>query len=131
MKPLVISGTLAALLTCLPTLALAAQQHRSVSLDQKAMLGTQQLKPGTYTLKWDDSSNTPNVTFERNGKTVATAPAKIVKKDDHNNAAYEFNTASGKNQLDRVFLPHEQLVFGNTAANSNSANAKTATPPSQ
>ncbi len=130
MKSLITAATLAALLTCLPGLALAAQQHRDVSLDQKAMLGSQQLKPGQYTLKWDDNSANTNVTFEQNGKTVATAPATIVKKNNPGNASYEFNTSSGQNRLDRVYLSHEELVFGTTSTNTEGSSQKMI-PPSQ
>lgn len=115
-------------LALLPSLAFAASQHKSVTLDQAASIGTQQLKAGTYNLKWDDSKDTTNVDIQKNGKTIATVPAHIVHKGTTDNASMEFNTSSGQNQLQRVYLSKEQLVFGDTS--QNSANSQT-TPPSQ
>lgn len=115
-------------LALLPSLAFAASQHKSVTFDQTATIGTQQLKPGDYTLKWDDSKDTADVDFQKNGKTVATVPAHIVHQGNTYNVSMEFNTAGGQNQLQRVYLSKEQLVFGDTTQDSD--NAQT-TPPSQ
>jgi len=115
-------------LALLPSLAFAASQRKSVTLDQAATIGTQQLKPGAYILKWDDSKDTTDVDIQKNGKTVATVPAHIVRQGSSDNASVEFNTAGGQNQLRRVYLSKEQLVFGDTT--QDSVNSQT-TPPSQ
>jgi hypothetical protein len=113
MRHLRTSCLLALLLAFLPVLALASEQHKSITLDQKAEIGSQQLKPGRYTMKFDDSSQAPTVQFIQDGKTVATAQAQIQHKQNPENAQYEFNTASGQNRLDRVYLGHnEELAFG-------------------
>jgi hypothetical protein len=114
------NASVALLLLLLPTLTFAAEQHKSVSFGQTAVVGDQQLKPGDYTLKFDDSQNTTNVTFQRNGKTVATVPAQVVHASNTNNATYEVNTASGQPQLRRVYLSKEQLVFGDNSQDSGS-----------
>jgi hypothetical protein len=119
--------SIAFLLLLLPTLTFAAEQHKSVSFGQTAVIGDQQLKPGDYTLKFDDSQNTTNVTFQRNGKTVATAAAQVVHASNTNNASYEVNTASGQPQLRRVYLSKEQLVFGD----NNQDSSPNSTPPAQ
>jgi hypothetical protein len=121
------NASIALLLLLLPTLTFAAEQHKSVSFDQKAVVGGQQLKAGDYTLKWDDSQNTTSVAFQQNGKTVATAPAQVVRASNTNNATYEVNTASGQSQLRRVYLSKEQLVFGDNSQDSGSNN----TPPAE
>src|ERR1700743_756017 len=121
------NASIALLLLLLPTLTFAAEQHKSVSFTSTAVVGDQQLKPGDYTLQFDDSQNTPSVTFQRNGKTVATAPAQVVHASNTNNATYEVNTASGQPQLRRVYLSKEQLVFGDNNQDSSSNN----TPPAQ
>jgi hypothetical protein len=121
------NASIALLLLLLPTLTFAAQQHKSMSFGQKAVVGGQQLQAGDYTLKWDDSQNTTSVAFQQNGKTVATAPAQVVHAPNTNNATYEVNTASGQPQLRRVYLSKEQLVFGDNSQDSGSNN----TPPAE
>jgi len=120
------NGSIALLLLLLPAFTFAAEQHKSVTLDQDAMVGAQQLKPGQYTLKWDDSQNTTSVNFQQNGKTVATAQAQVVRQPSPKNADFEINGAGGQPQLRRVYISKEQLVFGPTTQADN-----TSTPPSQ
>jgi hypothetical protein len=121
------NASIALLLLLLPTLTFAAEQHKSVSFGQTAVVGNQSLKPGDYTLKFDDSQNTTSVTFQQNGKTVATAPAQVVRASNPNNASYEVNTASGQAQLRRVYLSKEQLVFGD----DNQDGGSNGTPPAE
>jgi len=128
MKHLRPTSALAVLLLFLPAVALAAEQHKSVTLDQSTMIGNQQLKPGDYTLKWDDSTDTTRVNVEHNGKSVATVPARIVRKSNPDNATFETNTANGQNTIDRVYTAKERLEFGDTSANSSSP---TGTPPTK
>jgi len=123
---------LALVLAFLPLLAFGAEQHKSFTLDQKAEIGNHQLKPGQYTLKFDDSSNQTNVLFQRDGKTVASAPAQVMHKKNTDNAQYEINTANG-NQLNRVWVnSHEELAFGDQGMQKNGLNSsQNATPPAQ
>lgn len=116
MKYLRISSALAVLLFFLPLLAMAAEQHKSVTLDVKTTVGNQQLKPGDYTLKWDDSKDTTNVDIQQNGKTMVTVPAHIVHKQNPDNATFETNTSNGQNRIDRVYTANEVLVLGDNAA---------------
>jgi hypothetical protein len=129
MKHLRTACLLSLLLAFLPLLSFGAEQHKTITIDQKAMIGNQQLKPGRYTLRFDDSKDMTNVDFQQYGKTIATQSAKIVHQSSPNNATYELNTASGKNELDRVYLPNEQLVFGNNSQASSATTSKTTTPP--
>jgi len=126
------SWLLALLLALLPTLALASEQHKTIKFDQKAEVGDQQLKPGSYELKFDNSSKTPEVQFTQDGKTVATAPATLQHSQNVDNAQFEFNTAGGQNRLDRVYLGHNQeLVFGKAAQSSANNQTQSTTPPTQ
>ena len=125
------SWMLTLLLAFLPPMGFAEQQHKSINLDQKAEIGNQQLKPGPYELRWDDSQKNTTVQFQRDGKTVVTAPARVIRKSDRNNATYEINTANGQNRLDRVYLSHEQLAFGKASQSNSSAISKPTTPPTQ
>lgn len=119
------------LVMILPVLAFGANstQKKSLRIDQKAVVDGQQLKPGSYTLKWNDNSNNTNVAFQLDGKTVATAPAQVVHQPNPDNANYEINNASGQPQLRRVYLSKEQLVFG--GGSQAGANGSQSTPPTQ
>jgi len=122
---------LAVLLAFLPLLATASVQHKKLTLDQKAEVGHQPLTPGSYTLKFDNSSTNPQVQFVRDGKTVATVPAQIQHKPNVTQAQFEINTRNGHNKLDRIFVAkNEELVFGSAATHTGST-AQKATPPSQ
>jgi len=124
------SIVLGILLTFLPAFAFGSEQSKSVQIPQKVLVGTQQLKPGQYKVKFDDSQEHTRVTFEQNGKTMATAPARVVHKSmnepDQERADIEINSASGHPELRRVYLKTEQLVFGQVT-NTSATN----TPPAQ
>ena len=110
------SIALGLVLTILPALAFGSEQSKSVQIPQQVIVGNQQLKAGQYKVKFDDGRQQTQVTFEQNGKTIATAPAQVVHKSmnepDEERADIEVNNASGQPQLRRVYLKTEQLVFG-------------------
>ena len=131
MKYLRTAFLLTLLLAFTSLLSFAAEQHKSINLDQKVTVGSQQLKPGNYTLKFDDSKQNTEVEFQSNGKTVARAPAQVVHKANPDNASFEVNTANGKDQLDRVHVSkNEELMFGN-AAHASTATSQSTTPSVQ
>lgn len=115
---------LAALVAFLPVFASASVQHKKVTLYQKAEVGHQQLTPGSYTVKFDNSSSNPKVQFVRDGKTVATVPAEIQHQPNVSQAQFEMNTANGHNRLDRIFVgSKEELVFGSAAKSASKTNS--------
>jgi len=125
------SMILGLLLAMLPAFAFGAEQTKSIQIPQQVMIGSQQLKPGQYKVKFDDSQALTQVTFDLNGKTVASVPARVVHKalnePDMERADIEVNNASGHPELRRVYLKDEQLVFGqNQGAKQSTA---TNTPP--
>lgn len=112
---------LAAFVACLPLLAMASVQHKKVTLAHQAEVGNQQLAPGSYTVKFDNSSTNPKVQFIQNGKTVATVPAQIQHNPNVAQAQFEINTRNGHDRLDRIFVgKNEELVFGPAANNAKS-----------
>ena len=125
------TSLLALLLVFLPVFAFGTQQKKSLDLDRQATVGTQDLKPGHYTLKFDDSAPQTNVEFQLDGKTVATVPAQVKQVNNNNNAAFEFDTAGGQYKLDRVYVGHSKELLLDNAQASNSSNQQTSTPPSQ
>lgn len=112
MRKIRICCSLALLVVFLPVFASAAQKQKTVNFGQKAVVGTQELKPGQYVVKYDDSGKDSQVKFVLNGKTIATVPAQLQKDADSSGAAYKLNTADGQNRVDRIYVGHnQQLVF--------------------
>lgn len=130
MKHLGTTWILALLLALVPLLAFGSEQHKSLNLTEKATVGTQQLKPGQYTVRFDDSKSQTKVEFQQDGKTIATAPATVKHATNMPNATYEMNTANGQDKLDRIYVgKNEALVFGN-AGQASSPN-QSSTPPTR
>lgn len=132
MRRFTVSCVVALLLAVVPVFATASEQHKNVTLYQKAEVGGQQLTPGHYTLKFDSSSASPQVKFVRDGKTVATVPARIQHKENIDKAQFEFNTSNGQNRIDQIFIGNkEELVFGHPAQTSANNQTQSTTPPTQ
>lgn len=134
MKFLRIGLICALVMAFVPVFASAQQESKSFKLDQKVIVGNQQLKPGHYQLKWDDASSNPTVTFYRDNKEVASAPAHLVHQKNVGHDNYEINTATGQNKLDRIYMADTVLDFGGAQQSSavgSQSGSQSATPPSQ
>lgn len=53
------------------------KNHHSVVISQTVQVGNTRLAPGEYTMQWNESGTTAEVSFVQNGKSVAEVPAKI------------------------------------------------------
>ena len=71
------------LVLLLSTGAFAANDsHKGgVNLSAPVQVAGKQLPAGDYTVKWDGTGPEAQVTFVRDGKVMATAPARVVKLD--------------------------------------------------
>ncbi len=79
---------LAALALMIPFSALAeSKNHCNVSLPETMQVGTTQLQAGTYRVEWQGNGSTLNVSFLKDGKTVATTEGKMIEKK--NRAEYD------------------------------------------
>ncbi len=99
-------------LLSLSSFAASKPTTKSISFDQSVQVGDKTLNPGTYKLQWDDSADNTSVTILKGKDVVATVPAKIERKNNNANAAFEVNTANGGHHLDHVYFSHESLDFG-------------------
>lgn len=117
MRQIKTSCTLALLLAFLTVFASAAERQKTVSFGQKAMVGSQELQPGRYVVKYDDSTPTSQVKFVLDGKTVATASAQLQHDPISSGAAYKLNTADGQNRVDRIYVEHSQELLFNAGDN--------------
>lgn len=118
-----ISCTLALLLAFLPVFASAAERHKNVTLGQKAVVAGQELKPGSYVVKYDDASQNSQVKFVLDGRTVATVPAQLQHDPNSTGATYKLDNSNGQNNISRIYVgASDELVF--TASESTASNGK-------
>jgi hypothetical protein len=113
-KHLAVVATFALLI---PIAALAADKtERSVNIQDPVIVGSTQLKPGHYKVEWQGGGPAVNVNFVQNGKTVASAPAKLqtnnqqIKQDE---VVMDRTTADNEALKEIDFGHHkEALLFG-------------------
>ncbi len=99
--------------------AKAAETKKSITISQPFSIGSTQLQPKTYTLRFNDTGDTTQVHFFDGKKEVASAPAKIVKQKNVNGDGVGFNSSNGTPQLDHVFFSNETLDFSNQAGSAS------------
>jgi len=74
------SSLLAMFIFMLPYGAFAASNHTSFSITNPATIGSTQLNPGRYEVKWNGTGNQIHLKVMQNGKTLATATGTMVKQ---------------------------------------------------
>lgn len=82
------------------------------------------LDAGSYRMEVSPDSPAPEVTFYKDGKSVAEAPAKVVTEDQKNSHTEIDSTRQGSDNVIneiRVSGWSENLVFNNANAQTNSA----------
>jgi hypothetical protein len=113
------------LLLLLPASALAADNtSRSVNIPTPVVVQGQRLPAGHYKVEWDGAGPRVQVSFVRNGKTVATVPAMLrindiqAQQDDIETR----QSASNQNVLREIDFEHhkESLTFGMNQSNGRS-----------
>jgi hypothetical protein len=68
----------------LPVSAFAKDNNRHwVEIPAFVQVGSTQLKPGNYDVKWQGTGPEIQVSFVQNGKTVATVPGTLKTNDPH------------------------------------------------
>jgi hypothetical protein len=107
---------LAALALLIPTGALARPKNeRRVTIPDAVQVGSTQLKAGTYKVEWQGNKQSLHVNFLENGKTVATAQAKMVEKSRRARYdAFVTKMAGNTKRLEEIDFGGENdaLVFG-------------------
>src|SRR5579862_9106197 len=82
MKSLKYLALLSTLALLTPIGAMARDKNeRSVSIPDAVQVGSTHLQAGTYKVKWDGAGPQVQVSFMRDGKTVATAPGTLKTND--------------------------------------------------
>jgi hypothetical protein len=105
-----------------PVLVFARDKNQhSVDIANPVLVGTTQLKPGTYKVEWQDAGPMVRVKFFQSGKAVATAPATLKTNNPQvtQNDVVTRTTSANKNVLEEIDFEHqkESLVFGNDQSN--------------
>jgi hypothetical protein len=101
-------------LLALPLTSFASMRtQKQITLDQPVSVASTQLKPGTYKMEWNGNGPNIEVSFVQNNKTVATAPAQLVKETTayEGGAVTTHKTSSGSNRLDEVDFKNAALNF--------------------
>lgn len=92
-----------------------AKYQRSVDIPNPVQIAGQTLKPGSYKVEWQEAGPQVHVTFVKNGKEVAAAPATL-KTNDTQVDQNDIQTASSSNgrMLTEIDFAHqkEALIFG-------------------
>ena len=103
--------SIVAVLSPLSMFARDKNQH-SVDIPATVQVGGTQLKPGNYKVEWQGTGPDIQVTFLRDGKTVATVPATL-KTNDGQVAQDQIVTDSANNTLSEIDFRRdkEALVF--------------------
>jgi hypothetical protein len=75
-------AVLSTLALLFPLGALARNNAHSIQISDAVQIGSTQLKPGNYKVEWEGTGPAVEVSFQKNGKTVATVPATLKTNDD-------------------------------------------------
>src|SRR5882672_2078833 len=98
-----------------PLGALARDSAHSVEISSAVHIGSTHLKPGNYKVAWQGTGPVVQVTFQQNGKTVATLPATLKTNDDQarQDAIMTEGTSADGTTLKEIDFGHqkEALVF--------------------
>ena len=85
---------------------------KHVILNEPAMIGGVKLEAGTYRVEWNGAGQEVQVTFKKDGDTVATAPARLVSGKNPNGRSIETLTVAGESRiLKRIAFRKEALIF--------------------
>ena len=94
----------------------ARDNARSVEIFDVVQIGTTELNPGNYRVKWQGSGPAVEVSFLRNGKTVVTVPATLRTNSDHvtQDSILIEATGTGTSTLKEIDFRNlkQALVFG-------------------
>lgn len=102
---------LLAVVLVLPLLAMAATNHTTLTLDHPLQVAGTQLQPGRYQVNWAGSGPRVEVSFERNGRTITSAPAKLVMEHSPYDRAFETTQVKGQRTLAVIYTKNEKLNF--------------------
>ena len=103
-----------------PAGVLARDSAHKVEISSAVQIGSTHLKPGNYKVEWQGTGPVVQVSFQQNGKTVATLPATLKTNDDEarQDAVMTEGTSADATTLKEIDFGHqrESLVFDQTSS---------------
>jgi len=103
--------TFAIALIALSVSASASDKMRaSVYIYEAVSVGSVQLAPGEYTIKWTETGSDAQVTFAQGKHTIGTVPARVIQaRSGYSETAIETDTRA--NTLTKIALPKQSFSF--------------------
>lgn len=130
MKQFSLKGSivLAVLLTAAAAFAGTVKNKSDLDFSKAVQVNGTELRPGSYTLKWEGTGDDVNVQFTQGKKVVTTAHAKVVpvtQKMDNSSAVVE-PSGNTSNLIEARFAgkPYK-LVFNQETSAQNDSTMKT------
>jgi len=86
---------------------------RSVEIFDVVQIGTAELKPGNYKVKWQGTGPAVQVSFQQNGKTVVTVPGALKTNDDQvtQDAIVTEATSASASTLKEIDVGHQKAAL--------------------
>lgn len=103
-----------------PVGALARDSAHKIEISSAVQIGSTHLKPGNYKVEWQGTGPVVQVSFQQNGKTLATLPATLKTNDDEarQDAVMTEGTSADATTLKEIDFGHQRqaLVFDQTSS---------------
>jgi hypothetical protein len=90
------------------------KMRATVHISEAVTVGSAQLAPGTYTIRWTETGSNAQVTFTQGKRFVTTVPAQVTQ--GRSGYAYTvIETDTRANTLTRIALPKQSFSFTTNA----------------
>ncbi len=106
---------LAIILCSLSLPAFAAKNTKTITFWENTKVGSTQVPAGDYKVSWTGADSNVQVTIARNGKTLATVPAKLVPANNEH-VGMSTNTVNGVAVLESIQLDKFSLELTKPAS---------------
>jgi hypothetical protein len=116
----VVYAGLLTVLMMLPVAMFAKTDSAKVNFDQALMVAGQKVPAGHYDVRWSGNGPTVQAKFMKDGKVVATAPAKIINKKNPYDNAFEIAKEHGSRVLTAIDRSDFSLQFPQNGATKRS-----------
>jgi len=114
-RAILLSLVLSAMLSSLLTLSAPAfASSKEITFDHPTMVGNVVLKPGVYRVVWTGVGPVVEVSFIKGGKTVATAPARLVLEKSPDRKMEMSSLPDNTRVLKRLVFSSKALIFDST-----------------
>jgi hypothetical protein len=103
------------ILSSLSLTAFAAGNTKNINFSRDLKVGATKVAAGDYKLSWTDGTADVQVTITKNGKTIATVPAKA-EPAKNNGVSLSTRTVEGTYVLETIQLEKVNLIIKSASA---------------